>query len=311
MNKALLILVFLLSFAQAKSQRIHLVDTANRWAVEHSAVAVPEHGVSFLRLQLTKDTIYYGQNYKMMEIVSFLDIGTIIPGTGVGVGGLYREDTLQKKAWCINFWYGDTTEHLIYDNSWQVGDSVRWKSPNSSLNCSFIISKADSTLINNVWHKVFSCQNNGCSSSARFKIIEGIGSDGGPGFPTAPATFEDHWSLRCFTNMTLTPSGGLNLSFSLGSNCSLAIDDDFILADSDVRVIPNPVSAWSKIVLPYNFKDGIYTIYNYSGQMIKSSQFGNSSNIPLAELNFKSGIYFFKIIDRSSGKVFSGNFLVQ
>ncbi len=310
MNRALLIFAFLFSFSEARSQRIHLVDTANRWTVEHSAFAAPDQGTSLLFLQLTRDTFCFSHTYKVMDIVSFTNTGTIVPGSGAGVGYLYREDTSIQKAWCINFLYSDTAEHLIYNAAWKAGDSIQWKGASGVVQNAKIIG-IDSTQINNVWHKVFNFQNSGGSSTPRFKVVEGIGSDGGPGFPAMPSTFEDHWALRCFTNTHVIPAGGSNLSFSLGQNCLLSIGKDVVTGTNEAKVFPNPFSSSSKIILPYSLEDGDFSLYNSSGQLIANTRFRNISGIPLTVHNLKSGIFFYRVIDNKSAKIFSGRFLVE
>lgn len=279
------------------AQRLRITDTANRWVVRGGQTNAPNW--TALLLKPGRDTICYSHVYKIIEIENFSYHFGGHQGPYNQLG-LFREDTLARKAWFVR----DSIEHLIYDSSWAIGDTLKWAARFSSRTGFAVVQAIDSTQVNNLWYKVFRFNNQG-SSTAQFTIVEGFGCDKGPGFPAFPYTFENYVVLNCFTNNSFLPfTVGINPTLPLAGQCNLPLTIETAKRpskDLGIRIVPNPASARSVIELFYKMRSGIVHIYNNVGGLVATAPFSNSSTISLPHGDYQSGLYLIKVTDLENG----------
>ncbi len=301
MKKVLYIYLFSVLSISSFGQKIRFSDRTNVW----KELELADWPITYLDYQCNYigDTISNGIKYEIFSGARGLPSGLC----------LIREDSILSKVYVKilpNFGGSsiDTTEQVLYDYNWQVGDTVI-----RNLNGYFIhvISGVDSTLINSVWHKVwhFQAVNSG---SKNFDIIEGIGCTDNPIFPLSPMNFENAFRLMCFRNFSGSPTVNPAISgyFDNKTSCTLGIDQ-IAEKSKNVLVIPNPINKSGKIVFPYTISTGSVILSNVIGQIVINIPIQNKEEIAIGDKIEVSCLYFYRVVDIQSGKVFSGKFMVQ
>ena len=253
------------------------------------------------------DTIIHDTTYRILNI-------------GLeGYTTYVREDTLMKKVFVrMPISDTDTTEMLMYDYTWKVGDT--FKTPYSS----HIVISVDSVLINSSWYKIwqlFQFGNITKYNFGQYEVIEGIGCTFGPTYGLIPVAFsETNIYLRCFTNrgvtspLSHTVSGFFNNSTScnstFGVNEKVGINN-IVSRNQITTLIPNPIDETSKIILPHNIQSGRIVACNNIGQTIISTTFQNKEEVVIGAKIHTPGMYFYHVIDNRNGEVFTGKFIYR
>src|SRR5215217_6588638 len=284
MKNVLLFLITSLLITSSFASRIHLTDTSNIWKVVYEEYDGFTYRY-FYTLAFTGDTVINGMNYKIM---------TNLTSSPKGYPARYfREDTTNGKAWCIMQSFNDSTEHLIYDDNWQIGDSITWNG--FHFQGSSKVTGKDSTFINGEWYKVFQFRSTQ-SAAVVFEVIEGIGSISGPAFTGQPYTFENSWKLTCFNNNGITPLvnpkiGRYNFDNSL--SCTVSVSEH---TKNNVRllVFPNPATEMLTVKDRPELRDIPITFYNASGSII-SKHNGGHGDININTAVLAPGLYFLSV----------------
>ena len=228
----------------------------------------------------------------------------------------------------------DSTERLLYDFTLKVNDTV-----NTYYNYDTYtswVSSIDSTQLYGIWYKVWhfdGTDSNTYTNKAsiyQYNVIEGIGCTNGVYYPAAPYDYSAYSDqLLCFTNNMGYNTGFSNPVLSYGYDYTNSFDNktscsafqpvvtptDNTLStkqaannNENAVVVPNPVDEGSKIVLPYTVVSGTLVIVDDIGRTVTNAAFQNKAFIPVADHVHATGIYFFHVTDKETGKVFSGKF---
>ena len=295
------LLCFIITSSSVSAQKIRFTDSTNVWNTLSFGVSPtnpPYPGLG--KFYYLGDTVVNSLDYK---IATF---------------GLVREDTNSKKVFIKNSTHFltqvvDTNEYVMYDFGLLLGDTIHLKI-SAKNDYSHYVSNIDSVLINGrshlVWHLAGLYKPNMVSAS--YYVIEGIGSANSPTFPLFPVEFERRRLLTCFKNKGITPP--LNKYvwyFNNTTSCTLGILDTKQKKDNEIVIIPHPATEHSIMKLPFQVVSGRLTIVNTLGQLVLEKDIVNTKSISLNNVFDVSGIYFYKLTDLSSGKVFSGRVVYE
>lgn len=270
-----------------KAQKIRFTDTTNVWYLcnddPFSSPYFRKTGV----VKFYKDSIINGKKY-----ISF--------GIRNDWCDWLREDTANGLVYCRKD--TDTTEVILYNYNLGIGDTLVSYMFNDTTY--FTVWRIDSVLINGVIHKVQHFNPAGY-------IIEGIGSCLGPQMLEPP--HPDMWHyICCFENNGNRPPVTTFNSNTTGldntTSCMLSVPE--IAPAKMPQVIPNPVNASAKIVLPRPVLHGLLTVYNACGQIIAEKNIVNSPDVPIGKYISVPGFCFYKITT-DEGDCYSGRFIVQ
>lgn len=308
MKRPLLFLLLSLFSCNVFGQRIRFCDTANSWTNQWSNMHTwPQSGIGYSSFSTAHDTFYNGLKYLAIPSGGGLPSGVC----------LIREDTSIKRVFIVvlpNFGGHsiDTTEQVLYDYNWQVGDTI-YRNYDSSEHYKHVVTSVDSIIINSGWHKVWHLQNVYISSTSvstgPFDIIEGIGCLVGQFFPIRPMMFEYGYRIICFNNASGTPPLSQKVAgyFDNTTSCTLSVQD--VSASQPASVYPNPITPSTRISLPYMMKSGIVQIVNTIGQVIWQRAVTNEKEIWIGDKITVDGMYYYRLSDKSSGSVFTGKLI--
>ncbi len=272
-------------------QKIRFTDSANRWLV-HDHYIWGEN--SYWIFNFVGDTIVSGIQYKRLK--GRLDTS------------LVREDTITHKVYVKNFvsqrinYHVDTAEELLYDFNLQLHDTfIHFV---DTVMIKDIVNSIDSVTIQGVSHKVWLFY--------YYTVIEGIGCLDHPILPASYDVFEMYHDLVCFSNEHGTPLITPGISGSKGyfdnfTSCTAVVDD--FTRKKNATIFPNPIDITSKIVLPYKVTSGKVSVVDDIGQMIINMDFENKEELQIGDKIKVPGIYYYRVTDNTSGKVFSGKFV--
>ncbi|MES2703533.1 MAG: T9SS type A sorting domain-containing protein [Bacteroidota bacterium] len=286
MLRYLLTMLSVVACLSSYGQKIRFTDSTNEWKIFLIHGWPITHLTSYCNY--IKDTVRNGKNYKIIR-------GSVCTPSGLC---LVREDTSSKKVYSViipDFSMSDfdTSEQILYDYNWQLGDTVVRTVRNYFKH---VISEIDSTDINGVWHKVWHFHEvYSDESSSDFDVIEGIGCTRDPLFPLIPGSFESHIRLSCFTNRYGTPPVAPIIGhFNNISSCTLEAED-LPSANSETSVVPNPITEFSKIILPGKTQTGSIVVYNALGQAVVTLSVDNTTEILIGDKITVQGLYWYRV----------------
>jgi len=277
MEKRLFILI-LIVFAKFSSAQPHLFNLSN------SVWTVFEH-------QTNK---YYSQGDTLINSISYAKFYVNIDTFQTHyLKGFMRQDTLQKKVYWLNI--NSTQEHLLYDFSLNVGDTVEvYPGIYSYLGTARMkVNAIDSLVILGNYHKRFTMENVqlGIMFSEEY-WIEGIGSNFGLLMSGSwNAGIHSEWifpSLMCYTeNDTLV---FLNQGFI---SCYLPPIDNVIEVseDKNISLYPNPTNETLNISNNQN-------IISYQITLLDGSWVYKGYTFPIKTSQLANGIYFLTTTDK-------------
>ncbi|MBI4945958.1 MAG: hypothetical protein HY840_06110 [Bacteroidetes bacterium] len=216
MKKYLLILVafFTLTVAHGQTNIYHYFpgDTAT-WVVDHYSNGCT---ASFMRYcsssyyEMNGDTIINGMLHKKIytrDVYFYYITPPLIPNPGV-VGANYssrkymgavRQDSVNKKVYYIDSTI--TSDALLYNFNLRIGDTMPPLLYNRYLTNPIVVTKLDSILINNNYHKVFHF--NGMNFNSSWDLIEGVGWSGD--FFGILVSSDGSVNLACFDGQMIMP----------------------------------------------------------------------------------------------------------
>ncbi len=308
MKKANLILLFALATLSSFGQKIRFSDSTNTWRwFECSHTTLPI--ICNTLHDSYSGTIYFDTHKYIKYGMSYI-----------------REDTATGIVY-IRYWIPctavmDTTDRVLYNYNWSVGDTV-WPIHFCFGALVSWVTTIDSTKINSRWYKVWHFQGRDttiASSYFVYNVIEGIGCTNGIDYPINPYTpFENSQQLICFSNQGNTDSLNIPVS-SWGIDHTIYFDNSISCATHTLKVnklfsqnressiIPNPIDNTTKIAFPYNIS-GSLTVLNSIGQVVVNMPFTNKDELLIGDKITAPGLYYYRVTDEGNGKVFSGKFV--
>ena len=189
------------------------------------------------------------------------------------------------------------------------------------------MASVDSTQINGLWYKIWKFNGYELADYATiidtFRVIEGIGCIEGLHFPCNPLGRSPDLStqLECFENNGVSHAlsnpvweTGLIWSFYFDddSSCRLNLEaSNLSKGIGKVTVIPNPINASSRIVMPYKITSGKVIVLNDVGQTIINTTFHNKDEVLIGDKINMPGIYLYRVTDDLNNKTFAGKFIYR
>lgn len=324
MKKVLLLAMLVCVFNGARAQKIQFGNPTNKWHFIDSTIGccipAPIMYTTAYYDSSEADFVYGGQSYKYM----ITSIGT----------ALMRQ--AGNKVYVLD--YRDSLERLVYDFDLGLHDTIFTNYPENK----YIawVASIDSTQLMGQWYKVWHFE--GLDSvlyypdsayAISYNVIEGIGCTNGTYYPANPyirSAFSQQ--LLCFDNNMSISSGLSNPVVAYGydyftyydndSSCITFYADhgggsgmynegvaDIAKAANNAIVVPNPVNNSSKIVLPYKMADGTVTIINQIGRVVATVPVINQVEVTIGTLIDAAGIYYYRVTDAQTGRVFAGKFI--
>ncbi len=315
------------------AQKIRFKDTTNVWHFYQTNC-----GTGFLHYDSSIKNYYSGIYTAFGHTYNVLHANWSQSGQKCYI----REDTLLNKVYIIPnnilSYYSsivDTSEYLLYDYNWNVGDTVSYNLPTLSKSICWVTHK-DSILINSIWHKTwqfagidtfFVGGTYAMGDSINYLIIEGLGCTNDVYYSLYPiyissgvcnyiGSLSDE--LTCFYNKgnqavisaTVTTKGvEANRNFDNAASCASTKYNEIKTVTERVHLFPNPISEESKLIFDKPIIEGKLLIYNYLGQVIYKYNISNISEITIGNELKQKGIYYYLIQDNINDVNFSGCFV--
>jgi hypothetical protein len=312
--KYLLLFIFMSAGLQLNAQKVRFMDTANRWTLEHVCGQIGESTQQIYTYKIGKDSLVFGQIYKHIEIVSLENHREGLGGGNCGdkyIGAFFREDTTVKRIFCLL--KGDSTEYLVYDENWQVGDTFscchgstqHWRST---------VEKRDSTFFNNSWHNVFKISIKIPTYTGFYYIIEGIGSTNGTAYPAWPITFENSVRLRCFSNGGIYPAINPRIgAFDNATSCEIVRLDvsKYVNGSAEIKITPNPGSETMGMEISPVLRKGHLWVVDVLGKVVFSVSIDGQGKIPIGQHLSVPGIYCYILQDDDDRYRYRGRFIFE
>jgi hypothetical protein len=232
------------------------------------------------------DTLINAQTYvkiKKVEVPSINDVSLFPAYTGA-----IRQDTLNKKIYVVLT--DSTTEHILYDFSLQVGDTINSVLHTLTAGClgfnTETIYLIDTIQVNGYDHRVFHYQGSCVGTDGSY--IEGIGSEFGLLFPNLKDIQESHLNCLKINNQPYYPYASAMCTLP----SDISVNNIELLLD--FRVFPNPTSEILTISLPENSLATEAYLFDATGKELKRFMVAAGEN-PLNVAAFKTGTYLIQI----------------
>lgn len=207
-----------------------------------------------------------------------------------------REDTSTRKVYRII----DGEDHLLYDFSLQVGDSIL-------LENGWYYRVASITNINVIggtrrWINLIHYTGNIPESAAIW--IEGIGSYHHPLIPFYKLPSDPIYRLSCSAQNGISIYNWGIARGTTPSDCSILLNQkDISNLEQDLTFSPNPFKTELLITTTQNFENTSLKLFNSYGQLVKEINNINGQNIFIQRDNLNCGIYLCHLIQ--NGKLIS------
>ncbi len=231
------------------------------------------------------DTLINAQTYvkiKKVEVPNINDVSLFPAYTGA-----IRQDTLNKKIYVVLT--DSTTEHILYDFSLQVGDTINSVLHTLTAGClgfnTETIYLIDTIQVNGYDHRVFHYQGSCVGTDGSY--IEGIGSEFGLLFPNLKDIQESHLNCLKINNQSYYPYANVTCTLPTISVNNL----DQLL---DISIFPNPTSEILTISLPENTIESVAILFDAAGkEQLRLKVQGGDNNVDVSKLDH--GIYLLQI----------------
>jgi hypothetical protein len=232
------------------------------------------------------DTLINAQTYvkiKKVEVPNINDVSLFPAYTGA-----IRQDTLNKKIYVVLT--DSTTEHILYDFSLQVGDTINSVLHSLTAGClgfnTETIYLIDTIQVNGNDHRVFHYQGSCVGTDGSY--IEGIGSEFGLLFPNLKDIQESHLNCLKINNQPYYPYANANCTLP---NTISVNNLDLLL---DISLFPNPASETLTISLPENSLTTEAHLFDAAGKELKRFTVVAGEN-RLNVAGYKTGTYLIQI----------------
>ena len=267
----------------ASAQKIHFTDSYNSWLTQ--GVYATAYNV-----RSSNDTGIY-----VINGISYIRqfFGYYETGFGFFNHYFFREDTVAGKVYYFS--WQDSLEHVLYNYNLHAGDTISFDYVNPPYIDSVI--SVDSTLINGVYHKVFSLyETNPYYNYANpyYTYVEGIG---GINQPLNVRLFYrgNGWEkLTCFQQNGIAPVLNIPYLDSSGMRSFTNCFSTMVATTSskEAEIFPNPVTTELTITAPNKITE--ITITNLIGQTIYTQKC-SAEKITVNVANLPAGVYMVKI----------------
>ena len=306
MKKSLLVLfsIFCLVNVKAQTNIYHpFPDSSAFWQYQHVNYLYPPYYRDQTRYGLDGDTTIKGNIYHKVYSLFDSTIATPAPNFHNTYYAGIRETA--KKVYAIIS--PDTIEHLLYDFSLAIGDTIHY-------NCygifSRVLSSIDSVLLlDGKYRKRYNFNGVG-AGTGQDVIIEGMGSDIGFGlfqpFVQGQCTCADGYEFTCFKQndtARYVDNPLCNRCFCTFLTTVNEIEKQYIS-----NISPNPFSSQTTLQFDKNISEATLQIYNVVGQQVKQIKNVSGQIITIQRANLPSGLYFVNIMQEN--KIVSSNKLI-
>ena len=221
------------------------------------------------------------------------------------LGNSFREDTIERKVYTRGS--ALSNEELYYDFTMEEGDSIK-ASNYAGAHIWFIVDSVSliETLAGyrRAWY--FKDEYN-----HTYPIwIEGIGSLAGIDRNFTPPGL--YWMLGelncCYYTKELVYQSELAAQYG----CSFEyMNTTEILKDKGIKIFPNPVTNVSVLEFQNPFNEQFHLlIYNALGELIHEKQ-TKSNEFLISRSGFKSGIYFYQLVNYKNETIYKNKFLIK
>ena len=233
-----------------------------------------------VNLMFYGDTVINAKKYKILY--STLKKEPIFP-TDWKVEEFLREEN--KKVWKL-WWGGGFYEELLFDFSYEVGDTV-----NDNLVPPLVVGEISyKTMLDGKEYKLFRFSTGGYFLDGYW--IEGIGSDGGPLIPFTEGISGGFYELLCLHEneklVFFNDKWGTCYKSSVGVNTH----------NNQFKIYPNPANDVIIIENTDNLDVKSIIVTNIQGQMVRqyepTAAQQNVTQLNVADIT--SGLYFIKIV---------------
>lgn len=285
-NLLLLIATILTLSTNAQTSIYHPFPDSNAiWNLYFTGCQTGNDNESYSIL-IVGDTLISGHTYHKLS-TPFVQVtldGFCSQTHFAGYKGAIRQDTLMKKVFFIP--PDSSSEHLLYDFTMQVGDTVKGYLESYSWSADTVIS-IDSILVGNIYHKRWYIDN-----GYNIYIIEGVGSTYGliEFSPGGMVDFPDY-SITCFkqNGQSLYPDTTTNCQLITSINCNDPISNQ-------VKVFPNPSNGLFTVDFdqPFNIKE--VRVTDLLGNIVFQQQTNNQQKTYID--NLSRGSFILTVIDK-------------
>lgn len=208
--------------------------------------------------------------------------------------GAIRQDTLNQKVYVVLT--DSTTEHILYDFSLQVGDTINSVLHTLANDCfgfnTETIYLIDTIQVNGNDHRVFHFQGSCTYGPNGGSYIEGIGSTYGLLFPNMEDMLESHLNCMKVNSQTYYPSTSTNCVLTF-----IGLDD--LEMNKAISISPNPANENLTVSLPENYSKIEGILLDNAGKELQRFLLNSGeNNIDIDDLD--SGIYFIEINGQST-----------
>jgi hypothetical protein len=182
-----------------------------------------------------------------------------------------------------------TTEHILYDFSLQVGDTINSVLHTLTAGClgfnTETIYLIDTIQVNGYDHRVFHYQGSCVGTDGSY--IEGIGSEFGLLFPNLKDIQESHLNCLKINNQPYYPYANITCTLP-----TISVNDlDQLLY---ISIFPNPTSASITISLPENTTESVAILFDATGKEQHRFKVQGGNNI-VDVSKLKHGVYLLQI----------------
>ena len=306
MKKILILFVFIIATQVAYSQTYHkLIRDSVYW--DEVKVNGSGNGCfgrdSIKRLFFESDTLIKGMQYSKVFYYNFisLHIDSFCPPYEISpikyeLNGVFvREDTIEKKVYIRNFGI-DTLEHLIFDFSLQLGDSL---SIDFEWCCNFfLVTSIDSVqLLNGEYRKRFNLLE--LQVGLETYIIEGIGSVHGLVHGIFMHLVYGYYTICVKEHDTplFSPQFG---------DCDVYFTGTNVVAKSKLRVYPSIFNDYIRI--ENCEEECLVSIINIESKVVKEVLIDNAHTV-VPTSNLPTGMYLIRVHNFKGDIVYVGKFI--
>jgi len=290
---------------QANAQKISFTDLTNEWYVRVET-GHPVHDTSYYK--------YYYRGVADIDSVLYNKMHQLDPQNKTDMQvALVRYDSTDN----IIYMYTPNGDRPIYNYNWSIGDTVHSQGNIYDDSLYHIVTKVDSFLWNNIYHKRFHLTVTDfkfLSYGMGYTIFEGLGWPGGPLGPPGGwgdwhfyASGRSIWqSVRCFKNQGIYTD---SVCSDYLVKVMLNVEAPELVRGS-LSIYPQPATTHANVKLPQAIKSGTLYLYDQVGQTLLTEALQDKTQIRL-EAPATPGLYFYRITDNTMGRIWQGKVLFE
>ncbi|HEY9177707.1 MAG TPA: T9SS type A sorting domain-containing protein [Flavipsychrobacter sp.] len=307
--KNILFFILLLVSAQVDAQKINFTDPTNEWYVSTRIESPGQPN----RFPVKNEKFYYSGDTTINNTV-YRQMRNYRADSKANIGaGLIRYDSSTNKVYI----YRPSGDLVLYDYNLNVGDTFYSAYSSYYTNIYYTVIKADSTLVNNTYHKRWELQVTDTAFvdvyGELYVVVEGLGCLNAPLDPLygdRSLIFYNELNrwITCFKNSGNYPSPYTACSDSL---VKVLLDVEApALGQNNLSVYPQPATTYANIQLPEAIKSGTLYLYNQVGQTLRSEAIQGKTMITV-DAPATPGLYYYRITNNATGAMWQGKLLFE